>query len=292
MFNISCKECRVEHPRSFYGCFVLGPFEVGQSLTVANTLRRTLLGDLPGVGVCSAEIHGASHEYSHLQGVQESMLDLLLNLKQLVFRPTYPTAYGDKLRTLPLSLVQTAYVHVRGPGLIQARHVQLPPSLQCVDPDQPIATLMEDGTLKAKCWLSWGTHARKPELSAEGTVTRSTHDLVDRERLKEERMAAFLSAAANEAEPQEMSAVTDLKSRKIPDSTGRFLFDTVFVPVQRVNYMIQPSEIWPNEHDIVLEIWTNGSLHPRQALAMASKQVLRLFSKMDRAVLWSKLTMQ
>lgn len=277
MFNISCKECRVEHPRSFYGCFVLGPFEVGQSLTVANTLRRTLLADLPGMGLRSVEIHGASHEYAYLPGVQESMLDLLLNLKQLVFRAAYP---ANKVSSLTHSRVQTGYIHVRGPGIVQARHLQLPPTLQCVDPDQPIATLMEDGALKAKCWLEWGNHIH-PRRERELMSYQQNHSLVDRERLKEERMATYLGE-------------TDLEEGMIgPSGTkGRFALDSILVPVQRVNYIVQPSEIWPEEHEVVLEIWTNGSVHPRQALAIACKQVLRLFSKMNRAVLWSKTMMQ
>ena len=45
-FFISCRESRIENSRSFYGSFYLGPFHSGQSLTVANALRRTLLSEL------------------------------------------------------------------------------------------------------------------------------------------------------------------------------------------------------------------------------------------------------
>lgn len=232
MFQISCKECRVEHLRSFYGCFVLGPFEAGQSLTIANTLRRTLLSDVPGLGMRSVEIAGAEHGFAPLQGVQESMLDLTLNLRQLVFRP------GKDYDGRPCQ----AYLNVRGPGKVQARHLQLPPSVQCVDPDQLIATLMEDGQLKLKGWIESGKNYDYDLYAPEFNGVAST--------------------------------------------SGRFDLENILMPVQQVNYLIQSSDIWPKQQDVVLEIWTNGSVHPRQALGLASKQIIRLFSKVDRSVLW------
>ena len=48
-FFLSCKECVLENPRNFYGCFTLGPFQNSQSLTVANALRRTLLSEIYGI---------------------------------------------------------------------------------------------------------------------------------------------------------------------------------------------------------------------------------------------------
>ena len=81
---LSCIESRVENNTSFYGRFQLGPFELGQGLTVGNALRRTLLSELRGLAITAVEIQGASHEYSALLGVRESVLDILLNLKQVV----------------------------------------------------------------------------------------------------------------------------------------------------------------------------------------------------------------
>ena len=83
---ISCKESRIENNRSFYGCFNLGPFDAGQSLTVANALRRTLLSECPGLGIISVTIENVSHEYSTLPGMRESVLDLLLNIKEIVLK--------------------------------------------------------------------------------------------------------------------------------------------------------------------------------------------------------------
>ena len=85
---LSCIESRIENNRSFYGRFQLGPFDLGQGLTVATALRRTLLSELTGIAITAVTIQGASHEYSTLHGVRESVLDILLNLKQIVFSRT------------------------------------------------------------------------------------------------------------------------------------------------------------------------------------------------------------
>ena len=67
--------------RRFYGRFQLGPFNIGQGLTIATALRRTLLSELVGLAITAVTIKNASHEYSTLTGVRESVLDITLNLK-------------------------------------------------------------------------------------------------------------------------------------------------------------------------------------------------------------------
>jgi DNA-directed RNA polymerase subunit alpha len=81
---LSCIDSRVESPMKFYGRFELGPFAPGQGLTVANSLRRSLLSQLTGTAIPLVEISGASHEYETLTGVRESVLDIILNIKQII----------------------------------------------------------------------------------------------------------------------------------------------------------------------------------------------------------------
>jgi DNA-directed RNA polymerase alpha subunit len=144
-FFISCKESRIENNRSFYGCFYLGPFEPSQSLTIANTLRRTLLSEIYGLGIVSVEIDGASHEYSSLPGVRDSILDILLNLKEIILKKTTRNFKP-----------QIGYLRVRGPGVVRASHLRLPPNIQLVDPNQYIATLAENGFLNLKFIIQYG----------------------------------------------------------------------------------------------------------------------------------------
>lgn len=188
-FFISCKESRIENNKSFYGCYHLGPFEPGQSLTIANALRRTLLSELKGLAITGVEIEGAQHEYSNLVGVKDSVLDILLNLKEIVLRKrnnfntsnnfwrisTFNSPFlesqnklfgnskifkGENLNAFDRALLDElksfAYLKVRGPGVVRASDLRLPPNIQCVDPEQYIATLTEDGSLNIKLIIEEG----------------------------------------------------------------------------------------------------------------------------------------
>src|SRR5690606_33636862 len=62
---------------------VIEPFERGFGHTLGNALRRVLLSSMPGCAVTEAEIDGVLHEYTSIEGVQEDVVDILLNLKQV-----------------------------------------------------------------------------------------------------------------------------------------------------------------------------------------------------------------
>ena len=163
-FFISCKQSRIENNRSFYGCFYLGPFEPSQSLTIANALRRTLLSELYGLGIVSVEIEGASHEYSSLPGVRDSVLDILLNLKEIVLK-----------KTIKNLKPQIGYLRARGPGVVRASHLRLPPFIQCVDPDQYIATLADNGFLNMKFIIQYGNKWLSPFGGAANSKITNIH---------------------------------------------------------------------------------------------------------------------
>jgi DNA-directed RNA polymerase alpha subunit len=135
----------METKQSFYGKFYIGPLSVGQGLTLANALRRTLLSEVIGLAITSVSIEGVTHEYSTLKGVRESVLDILLNLKQIVLKSKQS-----------LKRPQTAYIYFQGPGILRAGDLILPPTIQCVDPEQYIATLSSDGFLKMKLVIRQG----------------------------------------------------------------------------------------------------------------------------------------
>ncbi len=153
-FLLSCVESRVENSRSFYGRFQLGPFEIGQGLTVANALRRTLLSEITGFAITLVEVEGASHEYSTIDGVRESVLDILLNLKQLGLKSDFQIQQ-------PL----IGYVNIQGPAVVRAGDLKLPLPIQCVDSEQYIATLSNNGSLKLKFMISQGTNLSRAHLS-------------------------------------------------------------------------------------------------------------------------------
>jgi DNA-directed RNA polymerase subunit alpha len=65
---------------------VMEPFERGYGHTLGNALRRVLLSSMPGYAVTEVKIAGVLHEYSSIDGVQEDVVEILLNLKGMVLK--------------------------------------------------------------------------------------------------------------------------------------------------------------------------------------------------------------
>jgi len=183
-FLLSCIESRVENNGSLYGQFQLGPFDFGQGLTVATALRRALLSELTGLAITAVVIKGASHEYSTLSGVRESVLDILLNLKQVVLAPVDTESefefFRDSSKSPILTEPQMGFLKICGPGIVKAGDMRLPKSIQCVNPDQYIATLAANGNLEMKFLISQGKNyivqTRSPSELASRFVKRATYN--------------------------------------------------------------------------------------------------------------------
>jgi DNA-directed RNA polymerase subunit alpha len=77
-------EVKIKKTSDFSAVVTLEPFERGFGHTMGNALRRVLLSAMVGCAVTQVKIAGALHEYSALEGVQEDIIDILLNLKSLV----------------------------------------------------------------------------------------------------------------------------------------------------------------------------------------------------------------
>jgi DNA-directed RNA polymerase subunit alpha len=107
----------------------LEPLERGFGHTLGNALRRILLSSMPGAAVTDVKIDGVLHEYSTIDGVQEDVIEILLNLKSLALR-----MHGrDDEVTLKLSK--------KGPGEVTAADIQLEHDVEIVNPEHHIATL-------------------------------------------------------------------------------------------------------------------------------------------------------
>ena len=70
--------------------FVIEPLEPGFGYTLGNSLRRTLLSSIPGAAVTSIKIDGTLHEFSTIEGVVEDATEIILNLKEVVFKAAQP----------------------------------------------------------------------------------------------------------------------------------------------------------------------------------------------------------
>lgn len=141
---LSCAESRIKNNRNYYSRFQVGPFLKDQAITYANTLRRILLADMNNVVIQAISINDAKHEYSFIEGVKESVLDILLNLKQIVFVKNPFLFNVDSY---------FAYLKVQGSKIVRAKDIVLPNNLKCVDNNQYIATLSSNATLSIKMKL-------------------------------------------------------------------------------------------------------------------------------------------
>lgn len=121
----------------------LEPLERGFGHTLGNALRRILLSSLSGAAVVEAEIEGVDHEYSTLEGLQEDVLDLLLNLKSLA---------------IILHDQNEAYLTLdkRGAGVVTAADLELPHNVEIANPDLVLGTLSERGHLKMRLHVVTG----------------------------------------------------------------------------------------------------------------------------------------
>ncbi len=336
---LSCIESRVENSRSFYGRFQLGPFVSGQGVTIANSLRRSLLSEISGLAITAIEIEGAAHEYSTVAGIRESVLDILLNVKQIVLTSDFE-----------FQEPQVAFLQVQGPGIVRANDIKLPISIQSVDPEQYIATLLYDGTLKMKFLICRGKNylvqtphglkiPNKGPASTEALVyfTKSSEPLKQDYRakiyndmsqsdstssaevlLKENKTDSltkknlFLRKKSNSGseEPESINAslsllpnnnkndsfVKDLsevgkaQNKKFKKTSNVLPIDAVFMPINRVNFAIESNDLSEAPKDrVILEIWTNGSIHPKQAINEAAKALIQLIAPFQETKLFKSI---
>nr|YP_010331042.1 RNA polymerase alpha subunit [Didymodoxa caffra]UNY34347.1 RNA polymerase alpha subunit [Didymodoxa caffra]UNY34428.1 RNA polymerase alpha subunit [Didymodoxa caffra]UNY34509.1 RNA polymerase alpha subunit [Didymodoxa caffra] len=210
-----CVESRADSKRLYYGRFLMSPLMRGQADTIGIAMRRALLGEMAGTCITRAKSDKIPHEYSTIVGIQESVHEILMNLKEIVLRSNL---YGTR----------DASICVKGPGYVTANDIILPPSVEIVDKTQHIANLTEPITLCIQ--------------------------------LQIERNRGYRIKTPN-----------NFQSVSYP-------IDAVFMPVRNANHSIH-SYVNGNEKQeiLFLEIWTNGSLTPKEALHEASRNLIDLF---------------
>nr|YP_009422426.1 RNA polymerase alpha subunit [Burmeistera sodiroana]YP_009422513.1 RNA polymerase alpha subunit [Burmeistera smaragdi]YP_009422600.1 RNA polymerase alpha subunit [Burmeistera rubrosepala]YP_009422687.1 RNA polymerase alpha subunit [Burmeistera resupinata]YP_009423383.1 RNA polymerase alpha subunit [Burmeistera cylindrocarpa]YP_009423470.1 RNA polymerase alpha subunit [Burmeistera cyclostigmata]YP_009423557.1 RNA polymerase alpha subunit [Burmeistera crispiloba]AQS80767.1 RNA polymerase al len=210
-----CVESRADSKRLSYGRFILSPLLKGQADTIGIAMRRALLGEIEGTCITRAKSAKIPHEYSTIVGIQESVHEILMNLKEIVLRSNL---YGTC----------EAAICARGPGYITAKDIIAPPYVKIIDNTQQIASLTEPIELCI--------------------------------RLQIERNRGYLIKTSNNVQD------------------GSYPIDAIFMPVRNVNHSIHSYGTGNEKHEILfLEIWTNGSLTPKEALQEASRNLIDLF---------------
>ena len=113
----------------------LEPLERGFGHTLGNALRRILLSSMPGAAVTDVAIDGISHEYSTIEGVREDVIDILLNIKDM-----------------PVNIIEGNHaeitLNVTGPCDVLASSFEVPGTVELVNPDFHIATIVDKVNLK------------------------------------------------------------------------------------------------------------------------------------------------
>jgi len=121
----------------------LEPLERGFGHTLGNALRRILLSSITGCAVVEVEIEGVLHEYSAIEGVQEDVIDILLNLKGVAFK----MHARDEAELV---------LEKKGEGPVTAADITLDHDVEVVNPDHVIAHLTKNGEIKMKLKVRTG----------------------------------------------------------------------------------------------------------------------------------------
>jgi DNA-directed RNA polymerase subunit alpha len=136
--TISVEAIGVNHAK-----VVMEPFERGYGHTLGNALRRILLSSMTGYAPTEVQISGVVHEYSTIPGVREDVVDILLNLKGVVFK----LHNRDEV---------TLQVNKQGPGAFRASDIELPHVVEIHNPDHQIATLTDNGRIEMQIKVEQG----------------------------------------------------------------------------------------------------------------------------------------
>ncbi len=125
-----------------YGKFVAEPLERGFGVTIGSALRRILLSSLQGAAITSVKFDGVLHEFSSIPGVKEDVSDIILNLKQVRLK-----IHGEGPKTLRIKGA--------GAGVVKAGNIICDSTVEILNPDAHIATIMKDA--KFECELTANT---------------------------------------------------------------------------------------------------------------------------------------
>src|SRR3990167_2279269 len=137
------KVLKVQSDMLFHSRIVLEPLEPGYGYTLGTALRRILMSSMPGCAITEVSIDGVLHEYSTLEGVEEDVINILLNLKEVAVR-------------MEVGNSATLTVDKKGPGQVTAGDIQLTHGVEILNSGLVIANLNEYGHLKMQLTVEKG----------------------------------------------------------------------------------------------------------------------------------------
>ncbi len=125
------------------GRFIVSPLNKGMGNTLGNALRRVLLSSLSGAALTGVQIEGVTHEFSTLPNVIEDVLDIICNLKGVIF-----SLEGDEPATLKLK--------GKGKGKLTAANIECPTGVKVINPKHHIVEIADNGKISMTLTLSKG----------------------------------------------------------------------------------------------------------------------------------------
>jgi DNA-directed RNA polymerase subunit alpha len=112
--KLTSLETYINKEQDHYGSFIIEPLEIGQGITLGNSLRRTLLSDLTGYAISGVRMNNIKHEFSMIEGLREDVLEVLLNLKEIVFK----SSFCSKIKKNQTEV--KGFLNVKGPTVVTA----------------------------------------------------------------------------------------------------------------------------------------------------------------------------
>jgi DNA-directed RNA polymerase subunit alpha len=176
-----------------------------------------MLSSLPGSAVNRVKIDGVVHSFTSIPGVKEDVTEILMNVKSLEIKNN-STTDEDK----------TAYVEVKGEGVVTARDIKTDGDIEIMNPDQVIATL--EGGPDSKIGMELTIHNSRGYEGAD-------------------------------------------KVKKDDLALGVIPIDAIYTPIRRVNMHVENTRVGSltNYDKLTLEVWTNGTIGPYEAVSLAAK---------------------
>jgi len=210
----------------FHSTFTISPLPQGYGTTLGNGLRRVMLSSLPGAAVTGIKVKGVTHEYAVLKGIKDSVLDMILNLKQLAL-------------TMDLNEPVLLTLKSKKTGPVTAKDIDVPTGVTIHNPELHITTIEKGGSLDIQIRIEKGVGYR----------------------------AALIGQKTDEEADAEMIDV-----------------DAVFSPLKKIHFAIEATRVGQKTDldKLQLEIKTNGSLDPQDAMRFAAGVLESYFNIFNR----------
>ena len=207
---------KINEASQTYAEFVLEPLHASFGNSIGNAMRRTLLSSLPGAAISYVRFADAPHFFTTIPGIKESVLDIVLNLKQVRFATN-----GEGPFRVSLSL--------KGAKKVYARDIK--GDAKVVNEDLYIAEITDD----------------KANLDMEAIVEVGYGFVPSEEKEKKE--------------------------------AGLIAIDSAYSPVVRVNFKVEEARVGrkANYDRLILQVWTDGSIHPEEAVKESASILERQF---------------